>query len=152
MQTCPKRRFLSASLVWFLVVHFDCAHRFRFVVPFIALLPRWAKRTPAHLVSVCLLILVMQYVDLFWLVYPNYSTEFVAFSWLEVGAFIGFLGCSRWSSRNFWRAIISCRSKILAVTNPSTTTSPTKVRRYVLRTARRRAWPGAGCTASLSVI
>lgn len=65
---------------------------FRFVVPFIALLPRWAKRTPAHLVSVCLLILVMQYVDLFWLVYPNYSTEFVAFSWLEIGAFVGFLG------------------------------------------------------------
>ncbi len=65
---------------------------FRFVVPFLALLPRWAKRTPSHLASVCILILVMQYVDLFWLVYPNYSSEFVAFSWMEIGAFVGFLG------------------------------------------------------------
>jgi hypothetical protein len=65
---------------------------FRFVVPFLALLPRWAKRTPSHLASVCVLILVMQYVDLYWLVYPNYSNEFVAFSWMEIGAFVGFLG------------------------------------------------------------
>lgn len=65
---------------------------FRFVVPFLALLPRWAKRTPSHLATVCVLILVMQYVDLYWLVYPNYSNEFVAFSWMEIGAFVGFLG------------------------------------------------------------
>ncbi len=65
---------------------------FRFIVPFLALLPRWAKRTPGHLASVCILILVMQYVDLYWLVYPNYSSDFVAFSWMEIGAFVGFLG------------------------------------------------------------
>lgn len=65
---------------------------FRFVVPFLALLPRWAKRTPSHLASVCVLILVMQYVDLYWLIYPNYSSDFVAFSWMEIGAFLGFLG------------------------------------------------------------
>ncbi len=65
---------------------------FRFVVPFLALLPRWAKRTPSHLASVCILILVMQYVDLYWLIYPNYSSDFVAFSWMEIGAFVGFLG------------------------------------------------------------
>jgi hypothetical protein len=65
---------------------------FRFIVPFLALLPRWAKRTPNHLVGVCLLILAMQYMDIFWLVYPNYSNEFLTFSWLEIGVFIGFLG------------------------------------------------------------
>ncbi len=65
---------------------------FRFVVPFLALLPRWAKRTPGHLAAVCVLILVMQYVDLFWLVYPNYTTEHVAFSWMEIGVFLGFAG------------------------------------------------------------
>lgn len=65
---------------------------FRFVVPFLALLPRWAKRTPSHLASVCVLILVMQYVDLYWLVYPNYNSDSVAFSWMEIGAFVGFLG------------------------------------------------------------
>lgn len=65
---------------------------FRFVVPFVALLPRWAKRTPGHLVAVCSLILVMQYVDLYWLVYPNLTHERVVFSWLELGAFVGFAG------------------------------------------------------------
>ncbi len=64
---------------------------FKFVVPFVALLPRWAKRTPAHLVMVSILILVMQFVDLYWMVYPNYK-DHVVFSWMEVGVFIGFLG------------------------------------------------------------
>ncbi|MCB0362718.1 MAG: molybdopterin oxidoreductase, partial [Bdellovibrionales bacterium] len=40
---------------------------FKFIVPFLALLPRWAKRTPAHLAAVSILILVMQYVDIYWL-------------------------------------------------------------------------------------
>lgn len=65
---------------------------FKFAVPFLALLPRWAKRTPAHLASVCVLVLVMQYVDFYWLVYPNFSNEKVYFSWQEVGIFLGFLG------------------------------------------------------------
>ena len=65
---------------------------FKFIVPFIALLPRWAKRTPGHLVCVCILILLMQYVDLYWLVYPNYDSHGVAFSWQEIGVFLGFLG------------------------------------------------------------
>ncbi len=65
---------------------------FKFVVPFVALMPRWAKRTPKHLIMVCLLILVMQFVDLYWLVYPNYSHEHATFPLMGVGIFIGFLG------------------------------------------------------------
>lgn len=65
---------------------------FRFIVPFLALLPRWAKRTPAHLATVCILVLIMQYVDLYWLIYPNYTIDRVAFSWMEIGVFLGFLG------------------------------------------------------------
>lgn len=65
---------------------------FRFIVPFLALLPRWAKRTPGHLAAVSVLILITQYLDIYWLVYPNFTNEYVAFSWLEIGAFVGFLG------------------------------------------------------------
>lgn len=64
---------------------------FKFIVPFIALMPRWAKRTPQHLVMVCGLVLIMQYVDLYWIVYPNYQ-DHVVFSWMEIGLFIGFMG------------------------------------------------------------
>lgn len=65
---------------------------FKFIVPFVALLPRWAKRTPKHLICVCILVLIMQYVDVYWMVYPNYNNEHVAFSWMEIGTFVGFLG------------------------------------------------------------
>lgn len=77
---------------------------FKFVVPFVLLLPRWAKRTPKHLVMVSILILVTQYMDIYWLVYPNYK-DHVVFSWMEVGVFVGFLGLflfmvARFLSRN----------------------------------------------------
>ncbi len=65
---------------------------FRFVVPFIALLPRWAKRTESHLKAVCILILFMQYLDIYWIVYPNFNDNNVVFSFTEVGVFLGFAG------------------------------------------------------------
>ena len=64
----------------------------KFIVPFIALLPRWAKRTPAHLGAVSVLILVMQYVDLYWLAYPNFYKEEIKFPLAEIAVFLGFLG------------------------------------------------------------
>jgi hypothetical protein len=65
---------------------------FKFIVPFIALLPRWAKRTPNHLVVVSCLILVMQYVDFYWLAYPSMNEHEVVFGLTEILAFVGFLG------------------------------------------------------------
>jgi hypothetical protein len=65
---------------------------FKFAVPFILLLPRWAKRTPGYLSAVCALILVMQYVDIHWMVYPNLDNSEVLFGWQEIGIFLGFLG------------------------------------------------------------
>ncbi len=65
---------------------------FRFIVPFIALLPRWAKRTPSHLKMVCYLVIFMQYVDIFWMVYPNFNdTQFTVNLW-QAGTFLGFFG------------------------------------------------------------
>lgn len=65
---------------------------FKFIVPFVALLPRWAKRNKDYLKVVCWLILVMQYVDVYWMVYPNYKEGHVFFSIWEIGIFLGFLG------------------------------------------------------------
>ncbi len=64
---------------------------FKFLVPFLALLPRGAKRNYLWLVMVSVLILVMQYVDVYWLVYPNFE-DHVVFGPVEVGTFVGFLG------------------------------------------------------------
>lgn len=65
---------------------------FKFVVPFLMLLPRGAKRDKGHLVRVGCLILVMQWIDIYWLVYPNFNEGNVVFSFQEIGLFLGFLG------------------------------------------------------------
>jgi len=65
---------------------------FKFIVPFFALLPKWAKRTPNHLSMVCYLILIMQYIDIFWVVYPHYDEHSVALGLPEILMFLGFMG------------------------------------------------------------
>lgn len=65
---------------------------FRFIVPFLALLPRDAKRNDANLVAVAILVLVMQYVDIYWQVYPNFNEGSPKFGFLEIAIFLGFAG------------------------------------------------------------
>jgi hypothetical protein len=65
---------------------------FRFIVPFLVLLPRGAKRNDTILVSTAILVLVMQYVDLYWLVYPNFFDGVPQFGLWEIGLFLGFGG------------------------------------------------------------
>ncbi len=65
---------------------------FKFIVPFLALLPRAAKRNEAHLILVSILILVMQYLDVFWLVGPNFHDGHLQFGIYHLGALALFLG------------------------------------------------------------
>ncbi|MCB0414046.1 MAG: molybdopterin oxidoreductase [Bdellovibrionales bacterium] len=74
---------------------------FKFVVPFFALLPRWAKRTPGHLAMVSILILIMQFVDLFWVAYPHYDQDHVVVPWIEVLVLLGFLALFLWATFQF---------------------------------------------------
>ncbi len=74
---------------------------FRFIVPFLALLPRGSKRTNSILVSVSILVLVMQYIDIYWLVYPNFFDGVPKFGIWEVGMFLGFAGLFLMTIINF---------------------------------------------------
>ncbi len=73
----------------------------KFIVPFIALLPRWAKRNHAHLGAVAAWILVMQYADLYWLVYPAYFEKVLHFGLYEICIFLGFFGVFLFSVTRF---------------------------------------------------
>lgn len=86
---------------------------FRFIVPFLVLLPRSSKRTNSILVSTSVLVLVMQYVDIYWLVYPNFFDGVPQFGFWEIGMFIGFAGL-------FMSAMIKFMSKnnLVAVNDP----------------------------------
>lgn len=74
---------------------------FKFIVPFVALLPQWAKRNPSHLCAVSFLIIFMQLVDVYWMVYPHYSESVIKFSFPEIGIFLGFLGLFLYTCTKF---------------------------------------------------
>ena len=70
----------------------------RFLIPFWALLPRGAKRNPRHLTVVCLGLLFMHYVDIYWLIYPNFNGHaFTLPSVWDLGIFVGFLSLFLWA-------------------------------------------------------
>ena len=74
---------------------------FRFIVPFLALLPRGLKRNDNHVILVSALILVMQYVDIYWMVYPNFFDGEIKFGVVEIGIFAGFAGLFLWGVTSF---------------------------------------------------
>jgi len=79
-----------------------------FVVPFLVLLSRRVKRQRALLEKVAMGILVVRLVDLFWLIAPEFHTNGLSISWLDIllplslSAF--WLGCFVWQLRG--RAIL----------------------------------------------
>lgn len=75
---------------------------FRFVVPFLALLPRSAKRNDLNVLTVSALVLVMQYVDIYWMVYPNFFDGHMTFGFYEIGVFAGFAGAFILTMTAFW--------------------------------------------------
>ena len=75
---------------------------FKFIVPFFLLLPREAKRNLGHVSRVAVLILGAQYLDLYWLVYPNFYKKGAIFGFYEVGGFILILGLFLMAVTRFW--------------------------------------------------
>ncbi|AFY01300.1 hypothetical protein [Bdellovibrio bacteriovorus] len=75
---------------------------FRFVVPFLALLPRGMKRNDSNVLLISVLVLVMQYVDIYWMVYPNFFDGHVTFGFWEIGIFAGFAGAFLLTIMSFW--------------------------------------------------
>ncbi|HRK08143.1 MAG TPA: molybdopterin oxidoreductase [Pseudobdellovibrionaceae bacterium] len=92
--------YLARSNGWWMTISVSLL-LLKFAVPFLLLLPKWAKRTPGHLVMVSVLILIMQYVDIHWMVYPTLDPYQPLFSWPEVGSFALFGGLFLWSVTRF---------------------------------------------------
>ena len=67
---------------------------FKFILPFFALLLRSVRKNPFFLSLLSLIVLIMQYVDISWIVHPYYSKEHIvlkATDALEILIFLGFL-------------------------------------------------------------
>ncbi len=71
-----------------------------FVIPFVGLITRAAKRNITFLAFMAVWILLMRWVDLYWLVMPTHHQQGVHFSWMDVTTLLGIGGLFVWF---FWK-------------------------------------------------
>lgn len=64
----------------------------RFVIPFLVLLNRPAKSNPTVLRFISIWILIMHFVEMYWIVMPTFSPHGAHFHWLDLSAFVGLGG------------------------------------------------------------
>lgn len=65
---------------------------FQFALPFALLLSRELKRRTGQLIVVAALVLAMRFVDLFWLVAPQFHPQGIRFHWLDLAAVVAIGG------------------------------------------------------------
>jgi hypothetical protein len=64
----------------------------KFLVPFLSLLPRHAKRNFTTLRNVAIFMLLAQWIDVMWMVQPEFFVEGPRFGLTEIGMTLGFIG------------------------------------------------------------
>jgi hypothetical protein len=64
----------------------------KFLLPFFVLLPRDAKRNPQILCFVGVFMLFAQWIDVLWMVQPEFFKDGPQLGWIEAGITLGFLG------------------------------------------------------------
>jgi hypothetical protein len=64
----------------------------KFMTPFFMLLPRDAKRSASNLVRVGAFMMVAQWVDVLWIVQPEFFKDGPKVGWIELGLLAGFAG------------------------------------------------------------
>ena len=89
---------VSYALLWF-----------HFILPFFILIPRFTKRIPAILAVMCGWVLVMHWVDLWWLIKPNLylatrdeAYQHAALTWTDFTLWLGMMGV--FVGATLWRA------------------------------------------------
>jgi len=75
---------------------------FKFGIPFFALMHQRAKESETVLMTIAGIILIGQWLDLYWVILPELSPAGVVFSWTEIGIFLGFLGLFGWTLIRFF--------------------------------------------------
>jgi hypothetical protein len=84
-----------------------------FVIPFFALITQPAKRNHKVMVSICILLLLVHWIDLYWIIMPNLLTTGACLSWMDLTTMIGIGGIFMWY---FTR--LSMKTPLLALNDP----------------------------------
>jgi len=85
-----------------------------FLVPFLILFPHTAKRNPAVLTVMALWILIMHWIDIFWLVMPALTPDGFRLSWIDISLTVGLGGVFVYS---LWR--LTTRHPLVPVGDPT---------------------------------
>ena len=64
----------------------------KFLIPFLVLLPRENKRNPNVLFNIGIYMLIAQWIDILWVVQPEFFKDGPRFFWIEAGTLVGFIG------------------------------------------------------------
>lgn len=83
-----------------------------FWIPFLVLLSRHAKRSAIGLGIGATIMVVMHYVDMYWLVMPNLDRE-IHLSWIDFAGFLAPVGVLAW-----WLALRASRDPVYPVRDP----------------------------------
>ncbi|MFZ5433269.1 MAG: molybdopterin oxidoreductase [Calditrichota bacterium] len=85
----------------------------KFAIPFLGLLSQAFKKSENWLVTICVVVILGQFVDIYWLVMPSLSDVIIPIGWMEVGVFLMFAGIFALSVSRFYS-----RHSVLAVNDP----------------------------------
>jgi hypothetical protein len=85
----------------------------KFLTPFLVLLPRDAKRDSRVLAAVGVFMLIAQWIDILWLVQPEFYKEGPKLGWIELGVPLGFIGLFGFAVARFF-----ARNRIVAIGDP----------------------------------
>ncbi|OGC77201.1 MAG: hypothetical protein A2145_05320 [candidate division Zixibacteria bacterium RBG_16_40_9] len=85
----------------------------KFVIPFLALLSQSAKRNEKIMLTVATMVLLGEWLDIYWIVVPVFQETPPVWGWVEIGMLIGFWGV-------FWYAVTSFfrKNSVLATGDP----------------------------------
>lgn len=92
----------------------------KFIIPFFALLPRGSKRSEKVLLAVGAWMLFAQWVDVLWIIQPEFSKQAPKPSWMDFGFLIGFLGFFGLCVARFF-----ARNNVVAIKDPKLVQSVT---------------------------
>jgi hypothetical protein len=73
----------------------------KWVIPFFVLMPVKFKTNETILTAVCAGVILGQWLDAYWIIYPAFSPEHAVLSWNEIGVALGFLGVFGWWVQSF---------------------------------------------------
>lgn len=73
----------------------------RFVIPFLVLLNRPSKSNKTVLITISVLLLIVHFLEIYWIVMPTLHSHGIHFSWMDVTTFVGLGGI--FLSLFFWK-------------------------------------------------